>query len=171
MCEPVSLSTLFFTTLGLSAASATAGVIGQAQQYNANAANAAQAMRTQNAQTNLGIIQSEAADGRKAQDTQADMLRAIATAKASANEGGVAGNSVDALIGDYYASEGRFMNDLATQGVWSRAQADLDKQGQRAQAKGRINSVSKPDFMGAALRIGGDALGSYTNLWGKDATR
>lgn len=171
MCEPVSMSTLFYTTLAMSAASATAGVVGQAQQFNANAKNAIQAQQIQNQQTNLGIQQQEASDALKAQESQREMLKAVATAKASAGESGTAGNSVDALIGDYYDSEGRYLNSLNVQDQWDRAQADVQKKGQAAQAQGRINSVAKPDFLGAALRIGGDAVNSYTNLWGKDATR
>jgi len=171
MCEPVSLGTLFYTSLGLSAASATAGIVGQTQQFNANAANAVSAQRIQNQQTNLSIQQQEASDSLKAQESQREMLKAAATARASAGESGTAGNSVDGLIDDYYASEGRYLNSLSVQGQWNRAQANLQKQGQAATAQARINSVAKPDFMGAALRIGGDALNSYTTLWGKDATR
>lgn len=171
MCEPVSMSTLFAASLALSTATAGAGIIGQSQQYNANAKSAAQSFAIQNQQTNLATVQGEAATGQKAMQSQTDMLRAVATAKASANEGGISGNSVDALIGDYHAAEGRYLNDLATQGKWDAAQADLQKRGQQATATARINSVAKPDFLGSALRIGGDAINSYTKLWGQDATR
>src|SRR4051812_21688355 len=103
MCEPVSLSTLMATTLGVSAAAQTIGFIGQQQQYNANAASAAQSLKLQNQQTNLGIKQSEAEDSVKAQQSQRDMLTAAATAAASAGENGVSGNNVSELIGDYHA--------------------------------------------------------------------
>ena len=155
------------TSLAMSAASTAVGVIGQQQQFNANAANAVQAQQIQNTQTNIGIQQSEAASGLRAQQSQSDMLKAAATAAASAGESGTAGNSVDSLIGDYHASEGRYLNSLATQGQWNRDQAAVQKQGQAAQAQGRINSVAKPDFLGAALRIGGDALNTYTDLYVK----
>jgi len=171
MCEPVSLTTLFATTLAVSAASAGAGLIGQAQQYNANKNSAEQSFRLQNRQTNLGIQQSEAAASQRAQQTQTDMLKAAATAAASAGENGVSGNSVDALINDYHSAEGKYLSDLTTQNQWNRAQADVQKQGQAANAQRQINSVAKPDFIGAALRVAGDGLNSYTNLWAKDATR
>jgi hypothetical protein len=171
MCEPVSMTTLLAAGLAMSTATAAAGVVGQKQQFDTNAASALQAMKIQNTQTNLGIQQKEAASGVQAQQAQTDMLKAAATAAASAGESGTSGNSVDALIGDYHATEGRYMNDLATQGVWDRAQADVSKQGQQAQAQARVNSVAKPDFLGAALRIGGDTLTNYTTLYGKDATR
>ena len=169
MCEPVSLSTLFYTSLAMSAATSAAGLVGQAQQYSANKANAEQAFRVQDRQTNLSVQQQEAADAKQAQQSQIEMLKSAATARASAGEAGVIGNSVDALIGDYYASEGRYLNSLATQGRWNRAQADLQKRGQAATAQGRINSVAKPDFIGAALRIGGDALDKHYELFDRPA--
>lgn len=135
--------------------------MGQQQQFKANAANAEQSFRLQNSQTNLFIQQSEASDSLKAQQVQTDMLKAAATAKASANESGVSGTSVDALINDYHASEGRYVSALVQQSGWDRQQAAMQKQGQKAQAQRQINSVAKPDFIGAALRIGGDALSSY----------
>jgi len=157
------------TTLGVSAAAQTVSFIGQQKQYNDNAASAANSMRIANQQTNLGIQQSEAADSLKAQQSQRDMIVAQATAAASAGENGVSGSNVDELIGDYHAAEGRYMTSLATQGQWNRQQADLQKQGQVATAQRQINSVAKPDFLGAALRIAGDGLNTYTNLYGPAA--
>jgi hypothetical protein len=171
MCEPVSMSTLFLTSLAMSAATTVASTVGQKQQYDANAANAQQSFNLQNKQTNNAIQQSEAASGLKAQQVQTDMLKAAATAKASANEIGVSGNSVDALIGDYHASEGRYLNSLDTQNQWNRTQAGVEKQGQAATAQRQINSVAAPDFIGAALRIGGGALDAYNMTYGKDAKR
>jgi len=155
----------------LSIGANVAQLAGQTQAYNANAANAAKSMRIQNQQTNFATQQRESADSVNAQQTQADMLRAAATARASAGESGTSGNSVDALIGDYYASEGRYMNNLAVQQGWNRQQANLTLQGQSAQAQAQINRVPKPDFIGAALRIGADTLSAYNQNYGKDATR
>ena len=165
------MTTLFATTLGLNTAATVAGAIGQNEQFKANAANALASNRIANQQTNLGIQQSEAEQGRKAQETQVEMLKAAATAKASANENGVSGNSVDALINDYHASEGRFISTLQQQAVWNRNQAGMSKQGQKAQAQQQINSVAKPDFLGTALRIGGGALDAYNRSYGNNPTR
>lgn len=171
MCEPVSMGTLFAATLAMSTASAAAGLVGQQQAYNTNAANAANTMRIQNSQTNLGIQQTEAANSQKAQDQQIEMLKAAATAQASAGESGTAGNSVDALIGDYHAAEGRYMNSLSVQNQMNRQQAGMEKQAQQASAQNQVNAVAKPDFLGAALRIGGDALSGYNKTIGRNATK
>jgi len=155
MCDPISM------TVAMSSALSIAQLAGQAQQYTANARNAAQAMRTQNTQTNTNIQQNEAANSQKAQDQQVEMLKAAATAAASAGESGTDGNSVDALIGDYHAAEGRYLNSLDVQNRWNRAQAENEKQGQSVSAQNQVNSVAKPDYIGAALRIGGDSLNAY----------
>jgi hypothetical protein len=162
---------MFASMLAVSAASTTAGLVGQQQAYNANAANAAQSLKIQNRQTNYGIQQQEAANSVNAQQTQTDMLKAAATAAASAGENGVSGNSVDALISDYHAAEGRYFNDLQTQQQWNRQQADVTKQGQVATAQRQINSVAKPDFIGAALRIAGGGLDAYNRTYGEEAVR
>ena len=171
MCEPVSVGTLFATMLAVNTASTVVGAIGQQQQYNANAANAAQSLKLQNRQTNYGIQQQEVADSVKAQQTQTDMLKAASTAAASAGENGVSGNSVDALINDYHASEGRYFTSLQTQQQWDRQQADVTKQGQVATAQRQVNSVTKPDFLGTALRISAVGLDAYNQTYGAEAVR
>jgi hypothetical protein len=168
MCDPVSLTVAL---TGLTIGKEVAGLAGQAQAYNQNAASAAQSLRLQNRQTNLGIQQKEASNSLKAQQTQSDMLKAAATAAATAGENGISGNSVDALINEYHASEGRYFSSLQTQAQWDRTQADVTKQGQVAQAQRQVNSVAKPDYIGAALRIAGSGLDAYDRTHPKDATR
>jgi hypothetical protein len=125
LCDPVTLTAI---TLGVSAGSAGLGVIGQMQQN----AEAKGAFNNQTRQTDIGTQQQETADSVKAQQTQKQMLEAAATAKQSAGETGTAGNSVDALINDYHATEGQYMSNLATQQQWNRSQAGVQKQGFRA---------------------------------------
>src|SRR4051812_26825310 len=100
MCDPVTLS---MSALAIASASEVANVFGQQQMYKANARNAANAFQVQNSQTNASIQQNEAAAGLKAQQSQVEMLKAAATAKASAGESGTSGNSVNALIDDFHS--------------------------------------------------------------------
>lgn len=158
-------------SLGMSAATGAVSYVGQQQQASANRDNAMQSLRLENQQTNLGVQQSEASDSLKAQQSQIDMLKAAATAKATAGESGTSGNSVDELLGDYHASEGRYLTSLATQDTYNRQQAQMQAQGEAATTQRQINSVPAPNFLGAALRIGAESLNSYTNLYGKSATR
>lgn len=167
MCEPVSMSMLLGASLGMSALSTGVSFLGQQQQEIANRHNAEASFRVANQQTNLGIQQQEAADSQQAQESQREAITAAATARASAGENNTAGNSVDNLVNDYHATEGRFFNDLATQGAWNRAQAGVQKQGQVATAQRQIMSVQKPNIIGAALRIGAGALDGYNNTYGR----
>ncbi|MBN9546958.1 MAG: hypothetical protein J0I19_15935 [Alphaproteobacteria bacterium] len=167
MCEPVSMGTLLAVSLGMSAATGVTSFLGQQQQEIANRHNAENSFRIANQQTNLGIQQQEAADSQQAQQSQREAITAASTARASAGETGTAGASVDNLVNDYHATEGRFFNDLATQGAWNRAQADVQKQGQVATAQRQILSVPKPNILGAALRIGAGALDGYNNTYGR----
>ena len=158
-------------TVALTVGSNIAQLQGQKQAYEANTANAAKSMRLQNQQTNFGIQQQEAADSMKAQQTQSRQLEAASIAAASAGESGTSGNSVDALINSYKSAEGTYMSNLATQQNWNRQQATMNTLGQSAQAQRQINSVAKPDVIGAALRIGGDSLGAYDRYLGPSSRR
>lgn len=155
MCDPVTLTAI---SVGVASASAGMGVAGQMQKNG----EARAAFNIQNKQTNLGIQQQEASDSLKAQDTQKQMLQASSTARQSAGETGTSGNSVDALVNDYHATEGQYMSNLSTQQQWDRGQADLQKAGQRAQARERMVAPGAA-YLGAALRVAGTGLDSYTN--------
>jgi len=94
---------------------------------------------------------------------------ARATARTAAGEAGVAGLSVEALLNDFTAQEGRYRYGVRRNNELVTDQLTAEMEGARAQAQGRIHSitslnlepVSRPTYLGAALRIGGDALGAY----------
>ena len=81
----------------------------------------------------------------------------------------MAGLSVEALLNDFTAQEGRYRYGVRRNNELVTDQLTAEMEGARAQAQGRINSipslnlepVSRPTYLGAALRIGGDALGAY----------
>lgn len=151
MCDPVSAA------VALSTASAGLKIAGQMQQNG----EAKKAFNIQNAQTNLGLAQSQAANSLKVQQNQTDMLKAASTAAASAGESGTSGNSVDALIQDYHASEGRYRNSIQTQNQWDIAQGEAQKQGQKANAQSKMVSPMAT-YIGGALHIVSAGLDSYT---------
>jgi hypothetical protein len=152
--------------LGIGAASAGMGVIGQMQQNS----EAKGAFNSQNRQADIGLQQQQSSDSVRAQQTQKQMLEAASTAAQSAGESGTAGNSVDALINDYHATEGQYMNNLATQNKWNVAQVGSQKSGFRAQAQSRMVSPTAA-YLGAALKVGNDGLNSYSKVFKPDATR
>ena len=81
----------------------------------------------------------------------------------------MAGLSVEALLNDFTAQEGRYRYGVRRNNELVTDQLTAEMEGVRAQALGRINSlpslnlepVQRPSYLGAALQIGGDALGAY----------
>lgn len=162
---------LMASTLAMSTATTAASYIGQSQAASANKVAAINAMGINSRQTNMGMMQEDAAASLRAQQSQSQQLQAASTAAASAGENGVSGNSVDALINNYKSAEGNYFNSLATQGQWDRSQGQAQKVGQTVQAEDQINRVPAPTFLGAALRIGGDAFGAYNSTYGQASIR
>jgi len=104
---------------------------------------------------------------------------ARATARTASGEAGVAGLSVEALLNDFTTQEGRYRYGVRRNNELVTDQLTAEMEGARAQAQGRINSilslnlepVSRPKYLGAALRIGGDALGAYAKYSRPSTTR
>lgn len=130
-----------------SAAVGYADAVGKAnaqnQYYMENAAAAQRS--TVNSYTNLNIRsdQTRASAVGAATEQAIEAMRRRGTAQVAAGEAGVSGLSVDALIGDIYAQEGRRLSGLQQQHsadqLAIRAQFDdVQAQGQR-----QINSVQR----------------------------
>lgn len=174
MCDPISL-----TTLAISTVSTVAGAVGQQRQAEAaaeaqNAYNRQQernALVARNANlANLEVERNFAAQDARAEVTQNTQAarRAMATARVSAGEAGVAGLSVDALLRDL-AGQAGYDNTTAYEN-YLRHDRDINarrENDQNAYESG-LNSIRQPqnqgaDYLGAALRIGQAGLTSYTD--------
>jgi outer membrane PBP1 activator LpoA protein len=170
MCvDPITMAVASFA---MSAASQVVGFQAQGQQYEAqqqhyenNRAAANKAAVETYASTQNRILQEQAAASDEAQKLNIESAKGRATAHVAAGEAGVAGLSVDALIGDFYGQQGRYErtldNNLQMQSDYLRGEMDATT----AQAEGRINSVDQgtpPSFADAALRIVGGGLDAYT---------
>lgn len=174
MMAPVVLAGLQFA---VSAASTVVGFMGQQQQYEAqkqmykeNAKNAQQMARDQYAHTQNRWIQERSAAAMEKQNAGIDAIEARATAAAAAGEGGVIGNSVASLIGNYFAKQGRY-NDAVDQNYqMSRDYLWASMDQTKNQAQSQINSMPKPvkpSFLDAAIRIAGqglEAASSYNQM-------
>jgi hypothetical protein len=176
---------MFYTSLAVSAASAVAGVVGQQQSASAQAK--ADAINRENAETeadnafNLSTTQEnvrllqEGEEKSQAQFHNAlDAKKARSTAIVAAGEAGVSGVSVDALLADFSASEGRYSDALQHRFENETVQSHFNMKGYDASRTSRINAAStakayrQPDYFGAALRIGGAALDSYGSFIAPD---
>lgn len=178
MCDPTMIAVTSFAT---TAASAIAGYQGQKanyaqqnQQYLQNITNANEAVGTRYAYDQLRMQQ----DGQVAlqQKTEAEInaMKARSTTTVAAGEAGVVGLSVDHLLGDYYAREGRFNESVDTNLDMQNSAMVGQMQAEKAGAQNQINSVAKPQkpsFLDAGLRILGGAASAAGGYYTQTAQR
>ncbi|GJE06463.1 MULTISPECIES: hypothetical protein [Methylobacterium] len=113
--------------------------------------------------------EADAASARKA-DVALQARSARATNAVAAGEAGIAGFTVDSLMQDIIAQEGRFNERTDTNLDWTVDQLQESKKGAQAQMRDRINSlrdVTPPSFVETGLKIGSAAVNAgttYLNL-------
>ena len=151
---------MFGAQLGISALGEGMNFFGQKQASSA----AQKSARMQQEQDNMNVAQNEEAQSSDLFQKQIDVANARATARTSAGESGTTGNSVDALIGDYNAQEGRWRASQRTQAEWNRQQSRVRKLGYGAVAQ---REAPAPSPFASALRVGGGALDAYHMAYGK----
>lgn len=112
---------------------------------------------------NLELIQKQNASSQNASEINKDKIKAVGRAKTASGEAGVAGISLDNLIGDFNRQESTYIDSL-------KYNLDIDSEAMNAKALGvnaraanRINGarggiVAKPNMYQAALGIGSDTL-------------
>ncbi len=113
--------------------------------------------------------EGEYAAGQEQQNAIA-AAEARGTARTAAGEAGVAGLSVNSLLDDFMSQESRFRYGSRRNLEIATDNLEGEMVGARATAQGRSNSIprlakepiNRPGYLGAALRIGGDALGAYS---------
>lgn len=162
MCEATTGIALTTWMMAASAASATAGVVAQKQAADAQtAANMRQAENSRIAQAenanqvNLARGQQTDAASQKINANNLALREAQATTVARA---GPTGLSLDALLADM-GNKGATYNESVNQNLQSTNMA-LDNQlvNVNRTAANEVNSLkapTSPDYLGAALRIGG----------------
>jgi len=99
-----------------------------------------------------------------------DAAEARATARTAAGEAGVSGLSVEALLSDFTRQESQYRYGVRRNLGIATDQLTAEMEGVRATTQGRAASIPRlnlepvngPSYLGAALRIGGDALGAYS---------
>lgn len=158
MCAPPAVMA------ALSIASTAASLYGQQQAANAQddynkdmARNATIANNQRNAQiTQRQIQERDSAQGRIMQNNL-EATKARATAKVAASSAGVSGLSVDALLADLGASQGRYNASVGENLRASNMSSDWDRVNAYNDMASTINGLrapAMPDYFGAALRIG-----------------
>jgi len=178
---------LFAIGAALTVASTAATAYGQHQQAEATEQYQAAVMADRNRQIEENyklaktsyIEQSKQLQNRLQQEgervsaeqmaSQKEAAQARATARVAAGEGGVAGLSVDTLLRDFFRQEAMFRDSTNRQLSDITAQTEQEIKGLKAQAEGRVQSIrpyipepiERPNYLGAALRIGGSVASQY----------
>ena len=168
MCEPATLA-------ALSIASSAVGVYGQMQAASAQKnynndmyKNSVIANNQQNAQINQRQLQERDAATNKIMDNNREAMKAQSTSQVLAANAGVSGLSVDSLLTDIGASQGRYNSSIGENLRNSNAGLDWERVNSSNQMTSTINSLKAPkmpDFLGAALQIG-TAVDTYKTKTG-----
>lgn len=161
-------------SFALTAGSAVTSYIGASE--SAKTQNLANQITRQNAIADfarqdaaLGKRQAQEQDaaGAKKADVQMDAQKARATNTVAAGEAGIAGPTVDSLMRDIYAQEGRYTDRVDTNLDWSMDQIQEQKKSASYAMKDRVNSirdVQAPSFLDTGLKIAGAGLDAYSGF-------
>lgn len=165
MCDPVTLTVM-------TVASGAMQYIGQKQAASAQEAANMQArnLAIQNQQLQIRALQNqEDEDARRAgealRDNSRDAEAARATAQVAAGESGVAGLSVDALLGDIMRQESENKFDILSIQDANQRQRQLDREGLGITTQSQINQlplVQYPSFAEAALSTAISGASTYS---------
>lgn len=114
--------------------------------YMENAREAQRAARETYVHQQLRIAQEKEASGQEAFEAKIKALEKRGSAFASAGEAGVAGLSVDALIGNVFAQEGRQLMAIDTQFKMNRDAQYAEMRETEGRTQARINSVQRASY-------------------------
>ncbi len=198
MCGPAALPALtatemFAASMAMTIATTAVSYMQQSAQAEAQqAANNTQAemnrrqvesanaaMFNDAAQIQLRQRQEQEADSQKLQQAQTEAVQARAKERVAAGEAGVAGISLERILGDFERREVEHKTSVLTNSRATQDQLNLELKGLEATANSRINSitpikpVAQPSFLDAGMRIVGggmEAFGRYSTV-GTDGKR
>jgi hypothetical protein len=165
-----------FPGLGMVAgiAQGIVGYMGQQQQaqaqeaqYKANFQNAKTATFDKYDAINKRVEQENAAASQQLQEASIEGAKARATARTAAAESHVAGLSVNNVLGDMYAKQGRYERNTAVNYDYSRDYWIGEANSAHAQGQNQVNSVprgTKPNLFATMLNIFGQAVGDFGQM-------
>lgn len=162
MCDPLTI--IAGASLAIGAGSAIASHKAQANASKANEANALQAMQESWKDISLQEVQQQDATALTIMQADRQARKADALARVSAGESGVAGASVDALLGDLSAEASAFKQTQGRNLDMTIAQLQREKISGRTVAQNRINAVPPPNPFATGLTIAGMGLDFATKI-------
>jgi hypothetical protein len=134
------------------------------QTYENNLENAKTASQDRYASINSRVMQEHAAATQDLQETSIEALRARASMRVAAQEGGVSGNSVDAILREAAGKEARYAANTQQNFDYQRDYWAGEGKATAASSQSQVNSVqrtAKPSFLPFAMQAFGSALDTY----------
>lgn len=168
MCDIITIA-----TVGLGIAQGVMGYQAADAQYEAQmkmqqqtAINASRAAENQYSNIGIRAQQESAAASQQQQQTNIEAAQAAASVEVAAGEGGVTGLSVDHVLRDLYAQQGRSDSAMDANQRMSRGYLEGEMKAAEAGGQSQINSVpipEKPSFTPFLLNAFGSGLNAYSN--------
>ena len=170
MCHPAAIPIATAVIGAASSGMQFAGARRQAKQQEAyqRQAQAAERQRFQQEQTSMRMrqAQEQEAVGRELEQVSKKSQAALARARVSAGESGVAGASVQALMSDYMRQEAGYRSALLRQQELGALGTGLglEQAGFATQQRmiGLSQPIDKPSGLGALLQAGQQAMSGYS---------
>ena len=175
MCEPVTI-----ISLGLAAASTAAGLVTQQQAINQqkDIYKVNKGLADDNALSGYAALARRQIEENAAASTaiNENSLRAEAarsTARVSAAEAGVGGAGLQGLLDEFRQQEAAYQQSVVRRKTFADIQIEEEKKGvragQQAQTLASLPGADRPDYLGAALRLGSSVtqLGIDTSTFDK----
>lgn len=153
-------------TTGLSFIGQSQAASAQAAANQATAESARQSAVIQHRTIRERTRQEREAAAQGLENANRSQRAAQGRAFVAAGEGGVTGNSVNALIGDIAMSFGRDRTAIRRNLASTERQLELGAEGINARTESTINSLPRPqepDPFGAGLQIIGGGINAYNN--------
>lgn len=162
MCDPGTI--IAGASLAIGTGSAIANAKAQDKASKANAENARQALMESWKDISLQEVQQQDATALTIMQADKQARKADALARVSAGEAGVAGASVDALLGDLSAEASAFKMTQEKNLDMTIAQLQREKISGRTVAQNRINAVPGSNPFATGLTIAGQGLDFVSNI-------
>lgn len=158
MCEPTAI-----IAGGLAIGGQVANHIGQSKANKANAAAAATELMLNYRDIAARGLEEQTAAGQAREGITEQAAALLSQGALSAAESGIAGGSVDALLGEILGQQGRANANIDANLASVQAQLQREREGAYAGYKSRRAAVPAPSLLATGLGIAGTALQHYSN--------
>ena len=167
MCDPVTATMVVMSTAqaGMSIKAQTEAAKQQANAQSAASERESIRFRQEMTARRIKEAQDNKIAANEVQNIVEKTRKAKATARVSASEAGVTGQSVQQLLDDFERQEAQAMFAINEQQSMGQVNTMLQDQNAifgSANKLGQINQpIEQPDYLGAAMNLAGSAMGIY----------